>query len=66
MLEGIDQVVVGPAVDVKTGVAGGPELLQVVLPLLLMVDAVPRHHLPNLVTNAHILNLITRPNAGGL
>jgi hypothetical protein len=37
----------------------------VVLPLLLMVDAVPLHHLPDLVTNAHILTL-TRPNAGGL
>ena len=35
------------------------------LPLLLMVDAVPRHHLPNLVTNAHIVTL-TRPDQGGL
>ena len=55
VLEGVNQVVVGPAIDVKPGVAGGPELLQVVLPLLLMVDAVPLHHLPNLVSNAHIL-----------
>ena len=55
MLEGVNQVVVGPAIDVKPGVAGGPELLQVVLPLLLVVDAVPLHHLPNLVSNAHIL-----------
>ena len=65
MLEGVDQVVVGPAIDVEPGVAGGPELLQVVPPLLLMVDAVPLHHLPDLITNAHILTL-TRPNAGGL
>ena len=65
VLEGVDQVVVGPAIDVEPGVAGGPELLQVVLPLLLMVDAVPLHHLPDLITNAHILTL-TRPNGGGL
>ena len=53
VLEGVDQVVMGPAVDVEPGVAGGPELLQVILPLLLVVDAVPLHHLPDLVTNAH-------------
>ena len=55
VLEGIDQVMVAPAIDVEPGVARGPKLLQVVLPLLLMVDAVPLHHVPDLITNAHIL-----------
>ena len=63
VLERVDQVVVCPAVDVEPRVAGRAELLQVVLPLLLMVDAVPLHHLPDLITNAHIVTL-TRPNAG--
>ena len=38
------------------GVPRGEELLQVVLPLLLMVDAVPLYHMPNLITNAHIVS----------
>ena len=57
MLEGIDQIVVRPAINVEPGISGGPELLQVVPPLLLMVDAVPLHHLPDLVSNAHIVTL---------
>ena len=55
--KGVNQVVVAPTVDVKAGVAGGAELLQVVLPLLLMVDAVSLHYVPDLVANAHIFTL---------
>ena len=63
MLEGVDQVVVGPAIDVEPGVAAGPELLQVVLPLLLVINGVPLHHLPDLIANTHILTL-SRPRRG--
>ena len=65
VLEGVDQVVVAPAIDVEAGVAGCTELLQVVLPLLLMVDAVPLNDVPDLITNAHVFTLF-RPNGGGL
>ena len=54
MLERIDQIMVGPAVDIEPGVPGRPELPQVVLPLLLVVDGIPPDDLPDLITDAHL------------
>src|SRR5262249_30333568 len=53
MLERINQIMVRPAIDIKAGVAGSPELLQVLPPLVLQVDAAPEDHLPNLITDLH-------------
>ena len=46
MLERVNQIMVRPTIDVKAGVAGGPELLQVLPPLVLQVDAAPRTTCP--------------------
>jgi hypothetical protein len=53
MLEGVDQVMVGPAVDVKAHIPRGAELLQMVSPLCLVVNAVPDDYLAYLVTGPH-------------
>ena len=53
VLEGVYQVVVRPAVDVEPGIAGRPELRQVVLPLLLVVNGVPLDDMAYLVAYAH-------------
>jgi hypothetical protein len=53
MLERVNQIMVRPAIDVKAGVAGSPELLQVLPPLLLQVNAAPEDHLTNLITDLH-------------
>src|SRR5437588_6943149 len=53
MLERVNQVVMRPAVDVKSGVSGCPELLQVLPPLLLQVYAAPEDHLTDLIADLH-------------
>ena len=53
VLERVDQVVMRPAINVETGIARRPELRQVVPPLLLVPDGIPRHHLPHLIAYAH-------------
>tara|TARA_Y100001001_G_scaffold66696_1_gene64339 strand:- start:2227 stop:2421 length:195 start_codon:yes stop_codon:yes gene_type:complete len=53
VLERVDQKVVTEAVGVETGVTGGSELGQVVLPLLLMVHGIPQYDMSNLITGPH-------------
>jgi hypothetical protein len=53
VLKRVDQEVVAEAVGVETGVTGGSELGQVVLPLLLMVHGIPQYDMSNLITGPH-------------
>ena len=55
MLEGVDQVVMPPAEYIEPGVPGGPELFQVVLPLLLMVYGITVDYMAHLVAYAHCM-----------
>jgi len=54
MLEWVDQVMMGPAIGVETGIPGGSELLQLILPLLLQVQGSPHDYLAYLIGNFHL------------
>ena len=51
--EGVYQVVVRPTIDVEPCIPRGPELLQMIAPLLLYIQGVPRDYLPDLVSDLH-------------
>ena len=54
VLEGVDEVVVAPAIYVEPGVPRCAKLRQVILPLLLVVDGIPVDNVANLVGYAHL------------
>ena len=53
VLVGMNQVMISPAVGVKTHVPGGAKLGQLVLPLLLQIQVAIYDHLANLIAYSH-------------